>query len=380
MAFDFKRILRPVQKLWKHARTGFGRIRREAKRAVTGRLSRHRVKASIDRIARLPDGLRLRRKSHRRRDQRDHNYQFARRDYPGSRDRRYMVHVPAGYTGRREAPLVMVLHGCLQNHQEIRQITRFDAIADREGFIVVYPYITSYSGLRSKNCWGWWFKDEITPGQGEVEDLWQIVEDVKGSYHIDRHRIHIAGLSSGGGMAVAMMVAHADRIASGAAVAGAAYSETARAVGFVRYMRGAFKPVRKIVRAMDQAMGQRKRPVPIMVVHSHDDTTINIRSALNIRDSWAACHRIDLKKRAETSSGRSGNTRWEHCRYHGDHGRTLIETLFLSGPGHGWYGGAPGRYSYPEAPDISEMIWSFFSSHVHEASAQECPDWEQEIL
>ncbi len=277
-----------------------------------------------------------------------------------------MLHVPTGYTGRRDLPLVIVLHGCQQTHLDIRKISRFDAIADRDGFVVVYPYITSYSGLRSKNCWGWWFRNEITPGQGEVEDLWQIVEEVKGLYRIDPRRIHVTGLSAGGGMAVAMMVAHADKIASGAVVAGAAYSETARAVGFFRYNKGTFKPVRKIVRAMDDAMGPRKRPVPIMIVHSHDDATVNIQAALNIRDSWAACHQLDLRKRVDTNSGMSGKAGWEHIRYHGEYGQSQIETLFLSGPGHGWYGGAHGNYSYPEAPDISEMMWSFFQAHVHE--------------
>ena len=108
-----------------------------------------------------------------------------------------------------------------------------------------------------------------------------------------------------------------------------------------------------------------------MVVHSHEDETVNIQAAKNIRDSWAACHQLDLQQRAGTSSGTTGKTRWEHIGYRGGHRQTLIETLFLSGPAHGWYGGGPGNYSYPEAPDISKMIWSFFNTHIHEASARE---------
>ncbi len=280
-----------------------------------------------------------------------------------------MLHVPAGYDGLKPLPLVMVLHGCHQTHLDIRQVSRFDDLADREGFIVVYPFVTRYSGLRSKNCWGWWFANEITPGQGEVEDLWQIIEEVKGHYPIDPRRIHVTGLSSGGGMAVAMMVAHVDRIASGAVVAGAPYSETARAVGFVRFNKGVFKPIRKIVQAMDTAMGPRKRPLPILVIHSHDDATVHIQSAQNIRDSWAACHRLDLREAAEARRGSTGSTHWEHIRYRQRGGQTLIETLFLTGPGHGWYGGAPGNFSFPEAPDISSLMWTFFDTHVHEASA-----------
>jgi len=56
------------------------------------------------------------------------------------------------------------------------------------------------------------------------------VEDIKQNYAVDPARIHVTGLSSGGGMAVAMMVAHADKIASGAAVAGLPYAEKPDAV------------------------------------------------------------------------------------------------------------------------------------------------------
>ncbi len=63
----------------------------------------------------------------------------------------------------------MVLHGCQQYHEDIRAISNFDAIADRAGFIVVYPSVTSYRDIRLENCWGWWMAKEIRPGGGEVE-------------------------------------------------------------------------------------------------------------------------------------------------------------------------------------------------------------------
>ncbi len=369
MPIDLKRILRPGKRP-----PGNGRSRPDsgslsARWAAWTRRLGAGLKSLVRRLARLPERLRRKRSPTQHRVERDHSYLFTARNHAGSRNRRYTVHVPTGYDGLSPLPLVMVLHGCLQTHLDIRRISGFDAIADREGFLLVYPYITSYRGLRGRNCWGWWFRNEITPGQGEVEDLWRIIEEVRGRYPVDPRRIHVTGLSAGGGMAVAMMVAHVDRIASGAVVAGAAYSETAQAVGFVGYNKGRFKPVGKIVQAMNAAMGARKRPLPILIVHSHDDATINIQSALNIRDSWAACFECDLQE-AGKRRGESGSTRWEQIRYRGGPTGTLIETLFLSGPGHGWYGGAPGDFSYPEAPDISTMIWSFFADHAHEASAE----------
>jgi poly(3-hydroxybutyrate) depolymerase len=128
------------------------------------------------------------------------------RAYRGSRRREYLVHVPPSYERQERLPLVMVLHGCNQDHVDMQTITRFDELADRYGFIVVYPFITGYRGVRLRNCWGWWRRVEISRGSGEVEDLWNIVNAVRRSYRIDPDRVHVTGLSSGAAMAVAMAI------------------------------------------------------------------------------------------------------------------------------------------------------------------------------
>ncbi len=284
---------------------------------------------------------------------------LARRAYPRSRRRRYALHLPPRHDAQQQLPLVMVLHGCRQDEQAIRRISGFDAIADQAGFAVVYPFITSYGGLRNRNCWGWWHRHEIEAGAGEVEDLWQIIDEVADEFPIDRRRIYVTGLSSGAGMAVAMLVAHADRIAAGAAVAGLPYGESARAVNLWGFT-GRFKPVDEVVRAMRRALPEAARPVPLMIVHSDADETVDIRAADNLRDSWGRCFGIDTAQPQARTSGVTHGTPWINSRY-GDAADTgVVETLILEGRGHGWYGGEPGAYSYPEAPDVSRWIWAFF--------------------
>jgi poly(hydroxyalkanoate) depolymerase family esterase len=288
---------------------------------------------------------------------------FRRQSYPGSRTRRFELHLPRAYSDNSSMPLVMVLHGCRQNSADIRRISNFDAVADREGFVVVYPFVTGYSGIRIRNCWGWWLDSEIRPGAGEVEDLWQIVEQVKKEVSIDRRRIHIAGLSSGGAMAVAAMVVHRSRFASGAAVAGVAYSETPRAVSYPGHTGAAFKPTGDLVSAMKSIMGEHGRPSPIFIVHSHGDSTVDIQAARNLRDSWARCFGIDTDRPGSRSSGTSGGVSWVQARYREPWRRSAVETLFIEGREHGWYGGNPGNFSFPEAPDISDSMWRFFKRH-----------------
>ncbi len=288
---------------------------------------------------------------------------FYPRSYPGSRARLYLVHEPPGRVRDGPRPLVMVLHGCRQDNHDIERISNFNALADRHGFLVVYPFVTSYRGVRNRNCWGWWFDREIHAGAGEVEDLWQIVEEVCAAYAVDDKRIHVTGLSSGAGMAVAMMVAHGDKIASGAAVAGVPYGEKAEAVVHAMNPQPRNRPVVAIATEMRREMGEGRRTVPIQIVHSHDDDKVLIKSAEVLRDSWGYHFGVDLRDAYRTSSGETAGTRWEHRQYRNGNAFSAIETLFLEGPGHGWYGGNPGRFSYPDAPDVSAAIWKFFDAH-----------------
>ena len=284
-------------------------------------------------------------------------------DWPGSKDRQYIVHLPSGYQPGRASPLLMVLHGCKQNHETIQRESGFDLLADREGFIVVYPFITRYDGLRDSNCWGFWFDNEIHAGAGEVEDLWAVIEAVAADFQVDPQRIHVTGLSSGGAMAVAVMVAHSERIASGASTAGLAYGETAGSVPRQCNVTGVLKSPAASAAAMDLEMGAGKREVPLFIVHSLNDCTVNVQAARNLRDAWGITFAAATGSPEFRDSGVTKGTPWTLERYAGNEGRTLVQTLWVEGLAHGWYGGANGQYAFADAPDTAELMWEFFASH-----------------
>jgi poly(hydroxyalkanoate) depolymerase family esterase len=287
------------------------------------------------------------------------------RAYRGSRRREYLVHVPPSYERQERLPLVMVLHGCNQDHVDMQTITRFDELADRYGFIVVYPFITGYRGVRLRNCWGWWRRVEISRGSGEVEDLWNIVNAVRRSYRIDPDRVHVTGLSSGAAMAVAMAIAHSGKIASCAAVAGVAYGESIWALG--KYPR--VRNTGATVAEMNQAMGKRKSLTPIFIAHSADDHVVGLRAAEALRESWCTCFGIDPGS-ADVTQGRHGGKPWSLTTYSDANGASALNYLVLQEYEHGWYGGARGPFSVPDAPDVSSMIWSFFARHPRRTKNQ----------
>jgi len=297
---------------------------------------------------------------------------FSAKTYRGSRDRHYRLFVPSSYHPDKPMPLVMVLHGCHQTHMDIEKITSFNQLAEREGFLVLYPFVTGYGGLRAKNCWGWWLASQIRAGAGEVEDLHQMLAEVQQLYAVDGKRIHVTGLSSGAGMAVALMVTHGRTIASGCSVAGVAYGESSQAVQLIRQISPHYKSVAGLVRGMEKQLPAIKPLVPIFIVHSRDDSVVNIKAAKNLRDSWAQCFGVSLQQKSNLQTGESGDSRWQHARYssttHSGSNklRSGIETLWLDGPGHGWCGGQPGSFSFPDAINLSEHIWAFFKAHAKE--------------
>lgn len=64
--------------------------------------------------------------------------------YSSSQGSRYYEgYVPTSYRPGVPMPLVVGLHGCTQEAEDIRTATRFNELAEARGFIVVYPQQTT---------------------------------------------------------------------------------------------------------------------------------------------------------------------------------------------------------------------------------------------
>lgn len=288
--------------------------------------------------------------------------------HPGSREREYQVFVPDGLGAA--APVVMVLHGCLQSEQNIIDETRFTELAEREGFVVVFPFITSHPLLppRTRNCWGFFFEQHRHEGRGEPADLRRILDAVEDEFRVDPERRYVAGLSSGAAMAVVMAVAYSEDIAAAGAVAGLPYGEDACAVANACFTGIAHQPVAAFVEAMraEQQEPEERRLVPLIVIHSTNDLTVPIENAHNLRDSWVAHYGADATP-AGTEDCTAEGVPCEHSRFTDREARTVVETVLYEGPASGrthfWVGDHEGRFADPDGPSASELLWSFFRRH-----------------
>ena len=284
------------------------------------------------------------------------------------RRRDYRVYLPAGYDGQTALPMVMVLHGCKQNNAEMETITGFNQIADREGFIVVYPYITSHTGLRSRNCWGWWLPRQRVRDTGEVGDLHQIVLAVCRDYCVDSNRLHVCGLSAGAAMSVVALATYSDIWKSGASVAGVAYGESARAVRYASAIPVRYKPLAMLNRQLGNVLVS--EPPDLLVIQSTTDRRVDIQAAENLVETWRFAASL-ADQPTDTTRGVSQSKPWRFSQFSDDDGRVRLGYLTVEDIDHGWIGGNPGKYSTPEAPNVSELIWAFFNRRESESLASE---------
>ena len=119
------------------------------------------------------------------------------------------------------APLVVALHGCGQGAVEFDHGTGWSTLADRLGFVVVYP--EQQSSNNPKSCFSWFQPGDIVRNSGEALSIHQMVEHAIETFGADRRKVFITGLSAGGAMANAMLATYPEVYAGGAIIGGLAY-------------------------------------------------------------------------------------------------------------------------------------------------------------
>jgi poly(hydroxyalkanoate) depolymerase family esterase len=283
-----------------------------------------------------------------------------------------LVHVPRGLDPATPAPLVCMLHGCTQDPASFAAATLMNDAADHLGFVVVYP--GQNRGDNPQGCWNWFLPEHQRRDAGEPAAIAGIVGDLietNAQCTVDPGRVFVAGLSSGGAMAVILASCYPDIFAAVAVHSGLAYSSaTSMSSAFDVMARGAGDAVAQ-GRAASAAMGHRARPVPSIVIHGSADRTVTSANAVNVlRQTMTANHlaapeTCDHDVAHPTTSWRGQADRgrsYTRSRWTDSHGALMHELLEIDGLGHAWSGGAAGgSYTDPQGPSATEAICTFFS-------------------
>ena len=264
--------------------------------------------------------------------------------------RQYKLYVPAAYQGE-PLPLIVMLHGCTQNADDFAAGTRMNEMAERQGFIVVYPNQSQTANHSA--CWNWFKPSDQQRDHGEPSLIAGITREVMTRYRVDAARVYVAGLSAGGAMADIMLKTWPDLYAAACVHSGLASGCAKDLPSALAAMKGG-KALRGRVRATPQR--------PLIVFHGDADKTVHPSNAAELLASFDAGTTI-VSAPTATSSAPNGSRNATLQRLVASNG-VEAEYWSIHGAGHAWAGGSQrGSYTDPSGPDATAEMLRFFLAH-----------------
>lgn len=132
-------------------------------------------------------------------------------------NRVYFYYTPSNYSPNQQLPLLVVLHGLTQTGGGVMDITNFNAIAEQEKFIVVYP-----SGLN--NAWNANMNVSVSSAddKGFLESL---IAHFEQNYNSNPNKKYLCGFSNGAFMSY-KMACESDLCFAGIATVSGTMSDT----------------------------------------------------------------------------------------------------------------------------------------------------------
>ena len=256
--------------------------------------------------------------------------------------RDYLLYVPRSYDRTKPTALVISIHSAAMWGAAQKETSQWNRVADRDGFIVVYPSGLSGDGPRI------WREDNETGLRKDVRFISELIDTLEAAYNIDRTRIYANGLSNGGGMSFALSCTMSDRIA---------------AVGLVASAQ-----------LLPWEWCTDHRPVPMIDFHGTADPEVpseggktwvagaRFPKQTTWAQDWARRNRCALTP-IDSAVARDVTRR----TYTGCADNATVVLYTIKGGGHTWPGGKP----LPEwfvgptstSIDATSLMWSFFQEH-----------------
>jgi poly(hydroxyalkanoate) depolymerase family esterase len=304
---------------------------------------------------------------------------------PGARA--YALYTPKNLP--KNPPLLVYLHGCNQDANDVAVGEKLGLLADKKGFVVLYPeqlhaatFSYPVSDGNGANCWNWFLPDHQSRDKGEPATLAGMTREVIRQKGIDPKRVWLAGASAGADMTTILGATYPDLYAAIAPLAGCAYRTCTDLDGT----------------AALAAMGPHKRLMPTFVVNASTDMVNNVAMGATAVQQWAATDDLADNGKADgsipsqpTSTTQHdavqgtppgdpcvGNSRlpcaggvlglksypYTEMRYDDAKGRTAVLVWLIHGANHAFTGGDPrGTFVDPVGPDLGSAMYAFFVAH-----------------
>ncbi|AKT38131.1 poly(3-hydroxybutyrate) depolymerase [Chondromyces crocatus] len=264
-----------------------------------------------------------------------------------SGSRSFRVHVPPGYIADRPTPVILMLHGGGGSGEQFQtRSSRMDLIADREGFVTVYPDGT---GMLATWNGGLCCGRAVQDGVDDVAFMSALLDHLEGELCIDRRRVFATGMSNGAIMSHRLACELSERIAAIAPVAGT--------IGVTDC-----QPARRV--PVMQIQGTDDRHVPWEGGVGCGPSGASFISVPDTMEGWRTRNGCDA---SSTEVFTEGNGR---CMAHGGCEAPVV-LCSIEGGGHSWPGGdpkanvvnCPGDGAQSQTFSASEAAWRFFAEN-----------------
>lgn len=255
--------------------------------------------------------------------------------------RTYDVYIPTNYNSiAGSLPMVMVMHGGGGNAEIIKNTTEFDAKANAEGFVVVYPNGTGllpnvYAWNDEAGCCGQAAANDIN----DIGFLKTVADQVQSQYVINSQRIYATGVSNGAMMAHQLAQKHSNTFAAIAAVSSTlAQFDTPKSAISVLVMHGTNdQNIPYNGGVGNEALNPRDNP--------------SVATVVNHWKNWNAC----VSSSTQTMYGNVDVTTYSGCRE-----GVTVQLYKVNGGEHEWYGSPnPKTIQQFKATDV---VWDFFKN------------------
>lgn len=277
--------------------------------------------------------------------------------------RRYKLFIPGSYNGSRALPLVVMLHGCTQDPDDIARGTRMNELAEEKSVLLAYP--EQPESANPKKCWNWYDPANQKRDQGEPALIAAITRQVMQTYRVDANRVYVAGLSAGGAMAVTVALSYPDLYAAVGTHSGIAFRAATTVTEALAAMQGRSGDPAALASSAKAAMGTRARAIPGIVFQGGSDVVVNPRNAEQLISQLSAAQDRQPGQRVMPVEEKGVSTEGYHYR-HVTHGKgdATVELWLIQELGHAWSGGsADGTFTDSRGPSATNEMFRFFLAH-----------------
>ena len=294
----------------------------------------------------------------------------------------YLLYTPASYQHDRPAPLVVVVHGCQTTAQQEMELTQYNELAERAGFVVLYPEVNEVDSQLPgplNHCWNFFDPTAYFRGNNDPAAIAEMTRRVMSELTIDGERVYLVGVSAGGLMTSASAATYPDLYAAVGIVTSAGYADG------LCFTTGIGIPVEASALLAFQQMGPRARVVPAIAIGSDADqafpascTHKALEQSLrtnNLVLSGVQDAPLALTPAAVSEEQVPNGLAYSVSTFVDPDGCLVGERWVIHGMPYAWPGGAEyGGYTDTRAPDGAEATWTFLERYRKSETSMPCAE------